>query len=317
MKLSIMYRGPLTSCNYGCYYCPFSKRSESDARLQRDKDSLRRFVEWIASQDGIRWRLLFTPWGEALVRTWYRNALVELSHCSYVDSVAAQTNLSCSIDWVKQCDLERVAFWATYHPTEARRDGFVGKVIQLRSWGVRLSVGMVAAPESLDHLAPLRAALPSDVYLWLNPQSPRKRRYTDDETKLFTEIDPLFPMALRRLRTRGKPCRTGEVAFTVDGEGDMRRCHFVDEVIGNIYKADWKETLQPRNCPNQFCDCYLGVAQQQADDLASIFGDELMERVAAMGRPTAERFQGNHIWLGLGGEGATVGVIEAESLPSQ
>jgi hypothetical protein len=284
MKLSVMYRGPLTSCNYGCRYCPFSKHAESDAQLRRDKDSLHRFVDWIASQDGVRWRLLFTPWGEALVRSWYRNAFVELSHCPNIDSVAVQTNMSCSVDWVRQCDLDRIAFWATYHPTEACRDDFVRKVIQLRAWNVRLSVGMVAMPESLDYLAPLRAALPSDVYLWLNPQMPRNRRYTDEETRRFTEIDPLFPMALRRLRTRGKQCRTGEVTFTIDGEGDMRRCHFVDEVIGSIYAADWRAALRPRNCPNQFCDCYLGVAQQQADELAPVFGDDVMERLMVAGR---------------------------------
>ena len=29
MNLSILYRGPLSSCNYACGYCPFAKRRAS------------------------------------------------------------------------------------------------------------------------------------------------------------------------------------------------------------------------------------------------------------------------------------------------
>ena len=29
MNLSILYRGPLSSCNYGCEYCPFAKHRET------------------------------------------------------------------------------------------------------------------------------------------------------------------------------------------------------------------------------------------------------------------------------------------------
>ncbi len=68
MKLSVMYRGPLTSCNYSCGYCPFAKRQESEAWLLKDQQSLIRFTEWIQSQSAHRWKILFTPWGEALVR---------------------------------------------------------------------------------------------------------------------------------------------------------------------------------------------------------------------------------------------------------
>ena len=33
MRLSILYRGPLSSCNYDCAYCPFAKRRETPAQL--------------------------------------------------------------------------------------------------------------------------------------------------------------------------------------------------------------------------------------------------------------------------------------------
>ena len=77
MKLSILYRGPLSSCNYGCEYCPFAKHHETAAELARDRRALERFIDWVAARaHGDRIAILFTPWGEALVRRWYRDALV-------------------------------------------------------------------------------------------------------------------------------------------------------------------------------------------------------------------------------------------------
>jgi hypothetical protein len=45
LNLSILYRGPLSSCNYACAYCPFAKRRESSAELTRDRAALARFLD--------------------------------------------------------------------------------------------------------------------------------------------------------------------------------------------------------------------------------------------------------------------------------
>jgi MoaA/NifB/PqqE/SkfB family radical SAM enzyme len=94
MTLSILYRGPLASCNYDCPYCPFAKRRDPPALLRSDKASLQRFGQWVASTTDQRLAVLFTPWGEGLTRSWYRNAMVSLSHLEHVDRVVIQTNLA-------------------------------------------------------------------------------------------------------------------------------------------------------------------------------------------------------------------------------
>ena len=48
LTLSILYRGPLSSCNYGCDYCPFAKHHETAAELARDRRALERFIDWVA-----------------------------------------------------------------------------------------------------------------------------------------------------------------------------------------------------------------------------------------------------------------------------
>ena len=92
--LRILYRGPLSSCNYDCHYCPFAKRHETAEELRRDREALERFVTWAADQNDLKLSILFTPWGEALTRRWYQQALSELSQLPQIEKVAIQTNLS-------------------------------------------------------------------------------------------------------------------------------------------------------------------------------------------------------------------------------
>lgn len=259
--LTVMYRGPLTSCNYACGYCPFAKWTESAARLQKDRDSLAAFVSWLRSQSQFRWNILFTPWGEALVRRWYRQAMCELSHCEHVSIVSAQTNLSCGLDWLAECCPDRTALWATFHPTECELDRFVQKVRRIHELSIQISVGAVGVVEHLPVLEELRQQLPPEVEVWINAQQPRSRPYRPDEVARFIQLDEQFPLTLKRHRSYGLPCRTGETTFTVDGQGHIRRCHFVDEILGTIHSADWSNALRSRTCPRRFCGCYLGISQ--------------------------------------------------------
>ena len=109
MTLSVLYRGPLSSCNYAGDYCPFAKRTESAVELAHDRECLSRFVGRVADRTGDEIGVLFTPWGEALVRKWYRDALAKLTHLPHVRKAAIQTNLSCKLDWVDDCDNQKLA----------------------------------------------------------------------------------------------------------------------------------------------------------------------------------------------------------------
>src|SRR5207248_654883 len=94
MNLSILYRGPLSSCNYACDYCPFAKHTETVDELAHDRACLERFVAWVGSRSRDSIGVLFTPWGEALVRKWYQTALAALTHMPHVTKAVIQTNLS-------------------------------------------------------------------------------------------------------------------------------------------------------------------------------------------------------------------------------
>ncbi|WP_037617174.1 STM4011 family radical SAM protein [Streptomyces aureus] len=277
MDLTILYRGPLASCDYDCPYCPFAKRRDSTEQLRADRAALERFTAWVGEQRGDRLSVLFTPWGEGLVRSWYRRALVELSQLPHVERVAIQTNLSCRTDWLEQADRDTVALWCTYHPGQTPHERFVAKTRRLGELGVRFSVGVVGLPEHREPARRLRAELPEQVYLWVN--AAEGHTYSDEQAAEWTALDPLFPFSRHPHRSAGLPCRTGESVISVDGDGTVRRCHFVPTEIGRLYDGSYRAALVPRPCPLGACDCHIGYVHLETLPLYDVFAGGVLERV--------------------------------------
>lgn len=277
MDLTLLYRGPLASCDYDCPYCPFAKRRDSPERLRADRAALERFTAWATAQTGDTLSLLFTPWGEGLVRSWYRRALVDLSHLPHVRRVAIQTNLSCRTDWLAAADLDTLALWITHHPGQVDRGRFLAKLRELAALGVRHSVGIVGEPEHLYAARELRADLPASTYLWVNAADGRS--YTDEQAAAWTAVDPLFGWSRDPHPSGGRPCRTGESVVSVDGDGTVRRCHFVRPPLGNLYDGSYRAELLPRPCPLPVCDCHIGYVHLEGLPLYDVFAGGVLERI--------------------------------------
>ncbi|WP_329177494.1 STM4011 family radical SAM protein [Streptomyces sp. NBC_01477] len=285
MDLTVLYRGPLASCDFDCPYCPFAKRRDSREQLAADRAALARFADWAGQQTGDRLSILFTPWGEALVRSWYRSTLAELSRLPHIRRVAIQTNLGARTNWLDDADLDTVALWCTYHPDQVPYERFRAACHDLAARGVRHSVGVVGLPEHLDAASRLRADLPEHVYLWVN--AAEGRTYTDAEADRWTALDPLFPYSRHPHRSAGLPCRTGESVISVDGGGTVRRCHFVRAELGNLYDGSYRAALRPRACPLAVCDCHIGYVHLETLPLYDTFAGGVLERVPAAAAPPA------------------------------
>lgn len=282
MDLTVLYRGPLASCDYDCPYCPFAKRRDSREQLRADRAALERFTAWAAEQSDDRISVLFTPWGEGLVRSWYRRALVELARLPHVRRVAIQTNLSGRTQWLAaagSAGRDKIALWCTYHPGQTPYERFLARCGELTSLGIRHSVGVVGLDDHLDEARRLRSALPEEVYLWVN--AAEGHTYTDAEAERWTEIDPLFPYSRHPHRSAGLPCRTGESVISVDGDGTVRRCHFVRAKLGNLYDGSYRGALGPRACPLAVCDCHIGYVHLETLPLYDVFAGGVLERIPA------------------------------------
>ncbi|AJE82232.1 Inner membrane protein [Streptomyces albus] len=279
MELTLLYRGPLASCDYDCPYCPFAKRRDAPAQLRHDRACLERFADWAEAATGDELSLLFTPWGEGLVRSWYRTTLARLSRLPHLRRVAIQTNLSCRTDWLADADPDTLALWCTFHPGQTPYDRFLGKCRELAAGGVRFSVGVVGLPEHLAAARQLRTELPEHVYLWIN--AAEGHGYTDEEAARWTALDPLFPYSRHPHRSAGLPCRTGASVVSVDGEGTVRRCHFVPGALGNLYDGSYRAALRPRPCPLAVCDCHIGYVHLESLPLYDVFAGGVLERIPA------------------------------------
>jgi MoaA/NifB/PqqE/SkfB family radical SAM enzyme len=281
LNLSILYRGPLSSCNYGCAYCPFAKHAETADELAVDRRALERFTRWAAGRTADTISVLFTPWGEALIRRWYQHALAELTRLPHVARAVIQTNLSCPLAWVEGCDKGKLALWATFHPTEVARPRFVAKCLELDRRGVRFSVGVVGLREHVDEIEALRRELPAHVYLWVNAYKRRADYYLDEDLRRLEAVDPLFPLNNRQHASRGESCRCGTSVISVDGDGTARRCHFVREPLGNIYEDGFEAALYDRPCPNATCGCHIGYVHLDYLKLYDVYGAGVLERIPA------------------------------------
>ncbi|MEW5742159.1 MAG: STM4011 family radical SAM protein [Myxococcota bacterium] len=280
MTLSILYRGPLSSCNYGCAYCPFAKKHETDEEHEADARALSRFLSWCEGY-GRPLRVFFTPWGEALTQRRYQEALSRLTHLPHVEKAAVQTNLSARLDWLDECDTSKLGVWATYHPEWAKRERFLAQCETLRARGVSFSVGVVGFPRFVAELLAVREALPREVYVWVNAVKSLAGEYSDDVRATFTRVDPLFPLNLKAHPSKGRACRGGESVISVDGEGTVRSCHFLREPLGNLYAPDFEAALQPRPCSAATCGCHIGYVHLDYLGLEQVFGSGILERVPA------------------------------------
>lgn len=288
--LTLLYRGSLASCNYACSYCPFAKRRDTRATLARDAAELARFVAWVSAQPQAL-RILFTPWGEALVRRHYREAMLALAALPRVAQVAMQTNLSGPLSWLDAAPRDKLSLWCTYHPGQTPLARFVDRCRRLLDLGVRFSAGVVARREHYAAIRALRTALPPHCPVWLNAYDRRgPGYYTPDDLAWLDRIDPWFHHGHTPGSSRGKPCRAGEEVLSVDGEGQVQRCHFVPQRLGNLYADALTDLLKPRPCTRMKCECFIGYVHRKDLPLYGQFGDGVLARIPLQApTPMAER----------------------------
>jgi len=276
--LRILYRGPLESCNYDCTYCPFAKKKNTKEELAYDKKCLDKFVDWVAQQNRPI-SILFTPWGEALIRKYYQEALNRLSWLPNIQKVSIQTNLSGSLKWTTAANPKTLALWTTFHPTETTVDKFLANCKQLLQNKIKFSVGIVGKKENFPYIKQLKEKLPATIYFWVNAYKREPQYYSKENVDWLMEMDPLFSINNTVYKTQGKACFAGESSISIDGEGNVTRCHFIKKHLGNIHQQSLDELLNPKPCTNEFCRCYIGYINLKELNLNKVYGDGILERI--------------------------------------
>jgi MoaA/NifB/PqqE/SkfB family radical SAM enzyme len=284
MTLLVLFRTGLEWCNYTCGYCPWNATAKGVPAevFRRDEEHVRRIVDRVAALPE-QVEFFITPKAEYLVLPYWRSAVARLVALPQVRRVTVQTNLSFDVAaFLDEVDNSRLALWTTYHPTEVPAEDVErlhAKWRLLRERGVRFSVGIVGTRDNLPHLHALRRRLDPDVYLWVNAYQREPNYYTAEELAAIRRLDPYFDLNNQYFPSRGRPCSAGERAVYLDEAGDLRRCFFVGDVIGNLFRDGWRTLDLPRPCPRDTCHCYVGHMHIVELGFRGIYGDDLAVRI--------------------------------------
>jgi len=257
----IYYRGYAKDCNYSCSYCPFAKNTEK--KKDFDEKYLNKFVEYIENTNFKNIvSIMFTPYGEALTKKYYYDAIARLSKCDQVESVSCQTNASFEAKvFLKSLEesnanFNKIALWASFHKEMTSVEAFTTNILQLND-RISLSVGTVGFKEDQNDIERLRKLLPLDIYLWVNKPEGQK---TDDMD--FSYIDPLYKLEKQTMKCNINSCTAGIDSILVKENGSIYLCHSSKKSVGNLYQ-DFKidktplETCHSRTCQAGLCHCYL------------------------------------------------------------
>ena len=286
-RITVLYRGDISSCNYHCSYCSFKNHRIIKADFHSDKADLENFITWIKKNDDVIFSVFFTPKGEILslpekhfkynYDNYYIKGITELSGLSNIEKIVTQTNLSCGLDWLEQTRCEKLAFWCTYHPEQADLDEFLRKVNFLSTKSISLSAGIVGIKENFEIIKLLKARLPANVYLWVNAYK-HKNYYSPEDIEFLIKIDKYFEINNSCHISSGKKCISGYSAFSIRNNGNIYRCHFDDEIIGDIKTSNIKSLMNEQTCKKNNCGCYIGYIFLERLGLDKIYGKGLLER---------------------------------------
>jgi MoaA/NifB/PqqE/SkfB family radical SAM enzyme len=284
MTLLVLFRTRLEWCNYTCHYCPWNAdavRVPVEA-FREDEERLRRIVRRVAElPEAVEF--FITPKAEYLVLPYWRTAVKELLALPQVQRVTVQTNLSFDVAaFLNEVDTSKLALWTTYHPTEVREDELAQlheKWRLLQERGVTFSVGIVGTHENLPHMHALRRRLDPRVYLWVNAYQREPDYYTPAQLDEVRSVDPLFDLNNQTFPSCGRPCTAGHRALYLDDEGDLRRCFFVGDILGNLFRDGWRRLGASHACPRTGCHCYVGHMHIVELDFRSIYGNNLAVRI--------------------------------------
>jgi len=290
MTLLVLFRTRLEWCNYTCWYCPWNATAQRvpAEEFQGDEARLRRIVARVAELPRDV-EFFITPKAEYLVLPYWRNAVRDLLALPQVRRVTVQTNLSFDLPaFLDTVDSSKLALWTTCHPTELPDGGLESL---FRKWnlllarGVRFSVGIVGTRENLPSMHRLRARLDPRIYLWVNAYQREPNYYTPEELDEIRGVDPLFDLNNQNFPALGRLCDAGHRALYLDDEGNLRRCFFVGEVLGNLFRDGWVSHEAARPCPKESCHCYVGHMHIVELGFRSIYGEDLAVRIPAAWSP--------------------------------
>jgi len=252
-------------CNYRCPYCWFENDFKSRHLKVKDIST----KEWIK-----RWNYVYDRYGAVHIEITggepfiYNDFVYLLKGISRFHTVRVTTNLSIDIDnIISEINPERVKVISSFHPTFAKLDIFLKKVLVLKEGGYGDTVIYVAYPPQFNLIDAYRKRFEDSgiifsvtpfcgIYKGLNYPG----AYSDHEKEVLGqcmgEDKERLKYTLNSEIPKGKLCRAGQLSVLLFEDGKIARCGPLKaRPFTNLFDEDFKFLKEPEPCESDFCPC--------------------------------------------------------------
>lgn len=263
-------------CNYKCSYCIV------DTRRQTTYLSPERWKEI--------WDFIFESYGSTHIRFSggepfiYPNFFKLLRFIGEKHTLNVTTNLSFDVEKFAEeiapvADKSQLVISASFHPEFVRLEGFIDKILYLKSRGVYASASLVSWPLFFKDIINIKKEMDNNgIEFLIIPLSGTHfgrsfpDGYTEEERKFLENLSVLtsnpaskdmvdFKLKHENVKFKRRLCRMGQNFGMIRPNGDIYRCCTFEEsaCLGNIIKGTFKLLEKPDYCEIETCKCYKAM----------------------------------------------------------
>ncbi|MCX5694693.1 MAG: radical SAM protein [Candidatus Omnitrophica bacterium] len=273
-------------CNYQCSYCNTPKPWDPPGKWDKNRDKIvyphidKLFEIWQDIYNRYGSCEIHITGGEPFV---YPSFLKLIKFLSTIHTLEIITNLASDVqDILNNVTADRVRIGTTFHPEFTDLNEFLEKHVILRKNGFDTWANYVAYPPQMDKMASYKKEF-DKLGISFNMQaymgkfngkdypggydaselSHLKGCYEDDDIVNKKTIE--WKTGTEYKKTKGKPCRMGQMYAKIYPNGDAYRCcGNLKETIGNLFDGTFKllDEAQPCNCEPCFCWRCMLVEQE-------------------------------------------------------
>ncbi|MBT6147062.1 MAG: radical SAM protein [Gemmatimonadetes bacterium] len=250
-------------CNYQCDYC--FQRVYAKARHCSD-ETIEATFRLLPTLEG-SW-LIKLIGGEPLLHP----RLFEMSEriMAHGHCLSTSSNFSPPIrrlvEWSDLCGDQLIALTASLHLGQVRsQDEFLAKCVEFnrsKSAGTHFVVASVLTEDNFEQLKQIEQYLEREGVNFCYQVMRSAGKFVEYSTEIEDYISSRIPpetQALRKHQLFGTLCRTGELFFKIEVNGDVYRCFMPQALfsMGNITKGTFRRFTRPMPCTAHRCTCVV------------------------------------------------------------
>lgn len=278
-------------CNYHCEYCTQSHNKPKKSK-PLDLSLLAESLKYL-NRD---WLFHITG-GEPFLEKNFIAICREIIKKHYI---SINTNLSTSnvLDFADNIDPNRTLFInAAVHIKEREKydsklNSYIDKIIYLQTKGFNVIAYYVAHPELFHRIQTDISYLKSKgvkkirikIFKGIFKGDYYPNSFNPKEIEFIESLEadyPEFEILRKPPKYYGQLCLAGKKFFTMDRNGNIRRCSSLNRDYGNLFNGKVAFDLNPRPCPIKVCGCqYEGIRNVLSlkGNLASVLKEDIVEK---------------------------------------